>query len=70
MIMRKLSESRLKKAESLAEQRVNERTLTLDINDDELRLLMSASKSIGLDPDRLVTRLVKNWLNNEQGAVK
>ena len=68
--MRKLSESRLKKAESLAEQRVNERTLTLDINDDELRLLMSASKSIGLDPDRLVTRLVKNWLNNEQGAVK
>ena len=68
--MKKLSESRLKKAESLAEQRVNERTLTLDINDDELRLLMSASKSIGLDPDRLVTRLVKNWLNNEQGAVK
>ena len=68
--MKKLSESRLKKAESLAEQRVNERTLTLDINDDELRLLLSASKSIGLDVTRLVTRLVKSWLNNEQGAVK
>ena len=68
--MRKLSESRLKKAESLAEQRVNERTLTLDINDDELRLLLSAAKNTGLDVDRLVTRLVKNWLNNEQRAVK
>ena len=68
--MKKLSESRLKRAENLAEQRINERTVTLDLNDDELRLLLSAAKNTGLDVDRLVTRLVKNWLNNEQRAVK
>ena len=68
--MKKLSESRVKRVENLAEQRISERTLTLDLNDDELRLLLSAAKSIGLDPDRLVTRLVKSWLNNEQGAMK
>ena len=70
MIMKKLSESRLNRVENLAEQRINERTVTLDLNDDELRLLMSASKSSGLDVTRLVTRLVKSWLNNEQRAVK
>ena len=68
--MKKLSESRLKRAENLAEQRINERTVTLDLNDDELRLLLSAAKNTGLDVDRLVTRLVKNWLNYEQRAVK
>lgn len=60
----KIPEARLKKIERSVRERIADRTLTLDLNDDELRLLMSASKSSGLDPDILVTRLVRNWLGS------
>ena len=61
--MKKLSESRLRRAEKTVNEKIKDRTLTLDLNDDELRLLISASMSSGLDTEHLVTRLVKNWLN-------
>ena len=61
-IMKKLSESRIKRAEKSVKQRTEDRTFVLDLRDEELELLLSAAKSFSLDPDRLVTQLVKNWL--------
>ena len=61
--MKKLSESRVKRAEKIVKQRTEERTIVLDLSDDELLLLVSASKNSGLDVTRLVTQLVKCWLN-------
>ena len=61
--MRKLSESRVKRAEKCIKQRAEDRTFILDLKDDEMELLLSAAKNSGLDPDRMVARLVRNWLN-------
>ena len=62
MIMKKLSESRLKRAEKTVKQKTEDRTFVLDLNDEELRLLLSSAEGFSLDTSRLVTQLVKNWL--------
>ena len=67
--MRKLSESRLRKAEKLLQASIKDSTIILELGANELELLLSASKSVGLSPSKLVSRLVKNWLNNEQRSV-
>ena len=61
--MRQISEARLKRAEKYIKQRAEDRTFILDLKDDEMELLLSAAKNSGLDPDRMVARLVRNWLN-------
>ena len=64
--MRKLSESRLRKAEKLLQASIKDSTIILELGANELELLLSASKSVGLSPSRLVSRLVKNWLSGKQ----
>ena len=60
--MKKLSESRVKRAEKTLKQKTEDRTFVLDLNDSELELLLSSAKGFSLDVSKLVTQLVKNWL--------
>ena len=60
--MKKISESRIKRAEKDLKQRTEDRTFVLDLRDDELELLLSSAKGFSLDVSKLVTQLVKNWL--------
>ena len=63
--MKKLSESRVKRAEKTLKQRTEERMVTLDLNDNELKLLQEYASGFSLDTSRLVTQLVKNWIRAE-----
>ena len=67
--MKKLSESRVKRAEKTLKQKTEDRTFVLDLNDSELELLLSSSKGFSLDVSKLVTQLVKNWLRAGENSV-
>ena len=67
--MKKLSESRVKRAEKTLKQKTEDRTFVLDLRDDELELLLSSAKGFSLDVSKLVTQLVKNWLRAGENSV-